>query len=138
MTHNKSLPLSGLHILVVEDNYMVAQLLCGLLEDLGCIVVGPFANAESSAQAVESIRLDGAVLDANLGEGMTSASIAAALKAASVPFLVATGYGALPLSDEVLDRAPRITKPFNDAELEATAIAVFTRLRPAGAFTPLD
>jgi DNA-binding response OmpR family regulator len=131
MANRKSLPLSGLRILVVEDNYMVAQLLNDMLEDLGCIVVGPFANAESAAQAIESSRLDGAVLDANLGNGKTSAPVATALKAAFVPFLVATGYGALPLADEVLDRAPRVTKPFNDAELEATAIAAFTRLSPA-------
>lgn len=131
MANRTSHPLSGLRILVVEDNYMVAQLLSDMLEDLGCVVIGPFADAQSGMKAVESNILDGAVLDANLGSGMTSAPVAAALKAASLPFVVATGYGSLALSDETLDRAPRITKPFNDAELEATAIAAFTRPRPA-------
>jgi CheY-like chemotaxis protein len=122
---SKSLALSGLRILVVEDEFMVADLLTLMLEDLGCIVIGPFADARSGVKAIENNVLDGAVLDANLGGGMTSAPVAAALQAASLPFIVATGYGALTLSDDALDRAPRITKPFNEAELEATAIDVF-------------
>lgn len=133
MADRKSLPLSGLRILVVEDNYMVAHLLSDILEDLGCVVVGPFSNAQSGLQAVENNSLDGAVLDANLGGGTTSAPLADALEAAALPFLVATGYGALALSNEALDRAPRVTKPFSDAELEATAIAAFTRPRADGA-----
>lgn len=128
---NRSHILFGLRVLVVEDNYMVAQLISEILEDWGCVVVGPFPNAQSGAKAIESDRLDGAVLDANLGEGKTSAPVAAALLAASVPFLVATGYGALALAEEVLDRAPRITKPINNAEFEATAIATFARSGPA-------
>ncbi len=130
MANSKSSALSGLRILVVEDNYMIAQLFSDILEDCGCVVIGPYANAQSAAKAVENSRLDGAVLDANLGEGLTSAPVAAALQAASVPFLVATGYGALALADEVLNRAPRIMKPINDAELEATAIVAFTRPNP--------
>jgi DNA-binding response OmpR family regulator len=126
MASKKSPALFGLRILVVEDNYMVAQLLGDILEDWGCVVIGPFPNAQSGVKAIENARLDGAVLDANLGGGMTSAPVAAALLAASVPYLVATGYGVLVLADEVLDRAPRIAKPINDAELEATAIAAFT------------
>lgn len=130
MADRKPHALSGLRILVVEDNYMIAELLSDILKDWGCVVIGPFANAQGGAEAVENGRLDGAVLDANLGDGKTSAPVAAALQAASVPFVVATGYGTLALTEEVLERAPRITKPINDAELEATAIAVFTRPRP--------
>lgn len=127
---NRSHILFGLRILVVEDNYMVAQLISEILEDWGCVVIGPFPNAQSGTRAIETDRLDGAVLDANLGDGKTSAPVAAALVAASVPFLVATGYGALALAEEVLDRAPRITKPINNAEFEATAIATFAHSGP--------
>lgn len=130
MVHSKSSALSGLRILVVEDNYMIAQLFSEILENCGCVVIGPCANAQSGAKAIEDNSLDGAVLDANLGDGFTSAAVAVALHAASVPFLVATGYGTLALAEEVLERAPRITKPINDAEFEATAIATFTRPRP--------
>ncbi len=131
MTVRKSAALAGLRILVVEDDYMVAQLLTLMLEDLGCVVIGPFPDAVSGVAAVRNNNIDGAVIDANLGGGMTSAPVAAALKAASLPFVVATGYGALALSDEALDRAPRVTKPYNEAELEATAMAAFRRSFPA-------
>lgn len=130
MAHRISPALAGLRILIVEDNYLIAHFLRGILEDWGCEVIGPFPNAKSGAKAVENNRLDGALLDANLGEGKTSAPVAAALKAASVPFLVATGYGELALTDEALHRAPRITKPIDEAELEAMAISAFTRPKP--------
>lgn len=131
MTDSKSLPLSGLRILVVEDEYMVAELLTFMLEDLGCVVIGPFPDAASGVAGVRDNIIDGAVIDANLGDGMTSGPVAAALQAASLPFVVATGYGSLILSDEALDRAPRVTKPFITAELEATATATFRRPLPA-------
>jgi len=115
----------------VEDEYMVAQLLTLMLEDLGCVVIGPFPDADSGVAGVRNNIIDGAVLDANLGGGMTSAPVAAALQAASLPFVVATGYGSLTLSDEALDRAPRVTKPFIEAKLEATAMAAFRRPIPA-------
>lgn len=131
MTARKSAALAGLRVLVVEDEYMVAQLLTLMLEDLGCVVIGPFSDADSGVAGVRNNIIDGAVLDANLGDGTTSAPVAAALQAASLPFVVATGYGSLTLSDEALDRAPRVTKPFNEAELEATLMAAFARPFPA-------
>jgi DNA-binding LytR/AlgR family response regulator len=111
---------------------MVALLLSNMLEELGCVVIGPFPDCASGMAAMKHHVLDGAVLDANLGKGFTSAPVAAALKDASVPFMVATGYGALALSDEALDRAPRITKPFDAAELSATALATFVRPHSEG------
>lgn len=131
MTAKTSSALAGLHILVVEDEYMVAELLTLMLENLGCVVIGPFPDAASGVAGIRNNIIDGAVLDANLGGGMTSAPVAAALQAASLPFMVATGYGSLALADEVLDRAPRITKPFNDEELKATAMAAFLRPFPS-------
>lgn len=131
MTAKASAGLAGLRVLVVEDEYMVAQLLTLMLEDLGCVVIGPFPDADSGVAGVRDNIIDGAVLDANLGDGMTSAPVAAALQAASLPFVVATGYGSLTLSDEALDRAPRVTKPFIESELEATVMGAFSRPLPA-------
>lgn len=117
--------LSGLRILVVEDEFMIADMLAAMLEDLGCVVVGPFAETRGGLHAIESKSLDGAVLDANLGGGATSAPVARALHAAALPFVVSTGYGCLRLSDEVLERAPRLQKPFNEQQLQAALISAF-------------
>lgn len=118
--------LAGLRVLVVEDEYMVADYISMTLEDFGCAVVGPVGTIEEALAVVNDGGLDGALLDANLS-GDSSAPIAVALRAASVPFVVATGYGALELPDEALKRAPRISKPFSETELKTTLIAVFKR-----------
>ncbi len=114
--------LDGLRVLVVEDEYMVADYISMLLEDFGCAVIGPVGTVEEALAAVKAGGLDVALLDANLS-GDSSAPIAVALNAASVPFVVATGYGALDLPDEALNRAPRIGKPFSETELNATLVA---------------
>lgn len=114
--------LGGLRVLIVEDEYMVAEHIGMMLEELDCNVVGPVATIEEALAAVDDDVLDGALLDANLN-GESSAPIAAALHAASVPFIVATGYGSLELADEAMNRARRLIKPFSKAELEATLIA---------------
>jgi DNA-binding response OmpR family regulator len=118
--------LTGLRVLVVEDEYMVADYISMVLEDFGCDVVGPVGTIEKALAAVNDGGLDGALLDANLS-GDSSEPIAVALQAASVPFIVATGYGALDLPDEALNRAPRISKPFSETELKATLVAVIKR-----------
>lgn len=114
--------LSGLRILVVEDEYMVAEHICMMLEDFGSDIAGPVGTVEEALAIVNDGALDGALLDTNLN-GDSSAPIAAALLAASVPFVVATGYGALELEDECLNRAARLIKPFSETELKVTLIA---------------
>lgn len=118
--------LAGLRLLIVEDEYMVAEHIGMLLEEFGCDVAGPVSTIEEALAAVGAGGLDGALLDANLG-GDSSAPIAQALQAASVPFIVVTGYGARELADDILDGAPRLTKPFSTADLAETLSAAFTR-----------
>ena len=80
------------HILVAEDEYMVAWHMTEMLRAEGAIVVGPVATIEDALRAVgESPRLDGAVLDVNLG-GAMSYAVADALRARGTPFVLATGY----------------------------------------------
>ena len=72
-------------ILVVEDEYLIADDIAMTLEDLGYDVVGPV----STLAAVRTEALDAALLDANL-DGVSSAAIAAELNAHTVPFVVVT------------------------------------------------
>lgn len=118
--------LAGLRLLVVEDEYMIAEHICILLEDLGCDVAGPVGTIEEAIAILQGGGLDGALLDANLN-GESSAPIAAALYDASVPFVVATGYGSRELSDGTLNTALRIIKPFGKVQLGATLVAAFVR-----------
>ena len=122
MTAARGAVLAGLRLLVVEDEYMIAEHIGMQLEEFGCDVAGPVGTIEEALTILEGGGLDGVLLDANLN-GESSAPIAAALNAASVPFVVATGYGSRELSDDALNAAPRIIKPFGKAELEATLVA---------------
>ena len=118
--------LSDLRLLVVEDEFLIAEHIEQQLESFGCEVVGPVATIEEALAAIGEGDLQGVLLDTNL-RGDSSAPVADALLRANIPFVVVTGYGGRALEDEVLDRAPRLIKPFMPTDLEASLIAAFVR-----------
>lgn len=78
-------------VLVVEDEYLVAHEIVDLLEQWGATIMG---TVQSPAQALDLLARetpDGAVLDINL-RGGSAYSVADALEAAGVPFILVTGY----------------------------------------------
>jgi DNA-binding LytR/AlgR family response regulator len=116
--------LAGLRILVVEDNFLVAEDLRELLARLGCDVVGPAPRVEQGLDLVRQGKLDGAVLDINLG-GEDCFPIAAALEERSVPFLFLTGYDDRTLIPAEYRQAPRLSKPVDVARLVSIARQIF-------------
>lgn len=109
----QSVELQGRRILVVEDDYLVAQSLCALLEEAGATIVGPFGWADEALKFVEAHRdaFDSAVLDVDL-HGEKSYPIADWLAGRDVRFVFTTGYGADALDPGYL-RYPRCEKPFD-------------------------
>ena len=90
--------LQGRRVLVVEDEYVLASDLCDELEGAGAIVVGPAPTLEAALALLDDgARLDGAVLDVNLG-GVMVFPLADLLVERQAPFVFTTGYdaGALP------------------------------------------
>jgi CheY-like chemotaxis protein len=85
--------ISGLKVLVVEDEFLVAMVIEEVLAEFGCVVAG---IATTVAQALGEIQaaddLDVAILDVNLG-GEKVFPVADALRARNVPFVFSTGYG---------------------------------------------
>ena len=81
-------------ILVVEDEYMLADELRTELGDVGAIVLGPVGTL---AQAIDLIgqeeSIDGAILDVNL-RGKMAYPAADLLLDRGVPFIFTTGYDA--------------------------------------------
>ncbi|MDB5456854.1 MAG: response regulator [Caulobacter sp.] len=84
-------------IMIVEDEALVAMMVEDLLNDLGCEVAGSFGAVGEALAWLDDPehRPDGAVLDVNIGGEMVF-PVAERLKARGVPFVFATGYGALP------------------------------------------
>ena len=91
---------------------MVAMMIEDMLADLGCVVVG-VAGTVSQGMALagdETLQIDGAVLDVNLG-GEKVFPVAERLTARGVPFIFSTGYGPAGIS-EAYARTPTLAKPY--------------------------
>ena len=111
--------LSGHRILVVEDEWLIADYLATMLEDMECKVVGPVSTVADALARVAAGEIDCALLDANLN-GESSESVADALTTNSVPFIVVTGYGALDLATDTMNSALRLSKPLAEADLRSS------------------
>lgn len=111
--------LHGLRVLVVEDTFLIADLIVETLREQGCSVVGPAARLQQGLALVEGQPLDGALLDVNLA-GELCYPIADALAHRGVPFVFLSGYGDAGIPPEYR-QVPRLTKPFTLAELVALA-----------------
>jgi CheY-like chemotaxis protein len=99
-------------ILIVEDEFLIAEELREAFEDLGAVVVGPVATVDAALAIIGSGEpLDGATLDISLGREK-SFPVVEALLERDLPVVLLTGYGegALP---EHLRHVPRCEKPFN-------------------------
>jgi DNA-binding NtrC family response regulator len=106
-------------VLIVEDEYFIADDMAQALRELGAEVVGPVPNLTRAAAFIAANdRIDAAVLDINLA-GESVFPIADMLADRGVPFVFATGYdqSALPPS---YGRVLRWEKPFNPEDLART------------------
>ena len=108
--------LAGCRILVVEDEYFLADELKRAAKRLGAEVVGPAPTHEEALGLLDqSPSVDLAVLDINL-RGETAYTVAEALEARGVPFVFATGYNPNTIPDRFA-RVPRWTKPVDPGDL---------------------
>jgi DNA-binding response OmpR family regulator len=83
--------LAGHLVLVVEDDYFIAEEICTALRRTGAAVVGPAPDVEQGRVLMSQQRLDCAVLDVNL-HGEHVFQLAGELRARGVPSIFATGY----------------------------------------------
>lgn len=105
--------LTGRRILLVEDESLVAMLLETILEDMGCVPVGPVGTVAEALEVVaDDPLLDAALLDVNVA-GVEVFPVAEALKVKGTPFVFSTGYGEGGLPDEWRGQAT-IQKPFTE------------------------
>lgn len=84
--------LSGLRILVVEDEPLLAWELELALAAVGAIVVGPASTLRSAFRLARETGFAAAIVDYRLGEEETS-PLAALLYERGIPFIVHTGHG---------------------------------------------
>jgi len=115
--------LQDLRVLMVENDEMSAALLQMQLVQAGAVVVGLAATVAESLRLLQETSPDVALLDYRLARNETSEPVAAALAAAGVPFVLATGMTAdqLPASmrDGVLLVKPYLSVDLSQALLRA-------------------
>jgi CheY-like chemotaxis protein len=108
--------LSGLRLLVVEDDMLIAMMIEDILVECGCTVVGPASRLADALRLAQHEAIDGAMLDLNLG-GERADGVAAALQARGIPFVVITGYGPEAAGRD-LPAVPILPKPFDPETLQ--------------------
>lgn len=116
--------MKGKRVLVVEDEYMLADDLRRAFEDHGSTVLGPVGNVGDALNTIATGEtIDAAVLDLNLG-GERAFAVADALVARGVPLLIATGYSERDIPDRFA-KIKRCEKPVDpDRVVEALARAI--------------
>ena len=108
--------LAGCRVLLVEDEYYLADDLKRAASQLGAEVIGPAPTcAEALALLDRTARIDLAVLDINL-RGESVYDVADVLEARGVPFVFATGYEATTIPDRFA-HVPYWTKPVDPGDL---------------------
>jgi len=127
---NEQQPLSGLRILIVEDEFVVAMEMVEEMEGLGATVTASVGTLSEAREAART-PIDGVLLDVQLGEEKTY-ELATDLQAAGTPFILTTGFDTAMLP-EPLRASPRLSKPFSPVALKRMATQVFqTQAAAAG------
>ncbi len=107
---------NGTRILVVEDNFLAAEVVRDMLESSGCTVIGPVGRLAEGLRLAEQEELDGAVLDINLN-GDWCFPIARVLGQRGVPFIFLTGYDDCAIIPAELRPVRRLGKPILGQQL---------------------
>jgi DNA-binding response OmpR family regulator len=113
----------GRKILVVEDNFLLAEMVSNCLRDWGMEAIGPASRLREVCQLARERALDGALVDVKLGESLCS-PVCTILKTRNIPFVFMTGYEDLSMIPLEFRAAPVVWKPFRDDELKAAVALI--------------
>ncbi|HVX75177.1 MAG TPA: response regulator [Bradyrhizobium sp.] len=95
--------LAGRRVLVIEDEYFLADDIVRALTALGAQTIGPFGDVDEATHVVDrDIAIDAAIMDVNLRSEMVF-PLARILRARKVPFIFTTGYDRSSIDAEFQD-----------------------------------
>jgi CheY-like chemotaxis protein len=120
--------LSGLRLLIVEDDALVALNLQEFVESLGCSVVGPTGRLSEAFAIIDAEHIDGAMLDINL-HGEMVYPLAERLAERDVPILFCSGYAFTSAVPEQFAHYPQVAKPCVEQTLRTAMMETFGYLK---------
>jgi DNA-binding response OmpR family regulator len=117
--HREAQAWHGGRVLVCEDNFLMAEVVCDFLRECALEPIGPAAGLESAINLARECALDGALLDINLN-GRLCFPVCTILSTRHVPFVFLTGYSELSRSLIPLEfRGARLlSKPFEPYDMK--------------------
>ena len=118
--------LAGRSVLVIEDDFYLADDARQTLEDAGASVLGPVSSMEDALGLLDQTNPDCALVDINLGAGPSFAP-AQAIRSRNIPLIFLTGYDASAIPSEFAD-APCLQKPVDTRKLLAAVAALVAPL----------
>jgi CheY-like chemotaxis protein len=103
-----------MRILIVEDEYLIAEDLAEAVRQLGGEVVGPALSLEEANTLLSTLEIDAAVLDVNV-RGKSALPLADRCAKAGIRFVLTTGYDHADLGAH--DKAQCFQKPADSVEV---------------------
>lgn len=113
--------LSGLRVLIVEDEPLLQLELADMLEEWGCQIAGTAGRVGTALQIADEAEFDVALLDVNLA-GENVDPVVRELERRGTPFLFLTGYGAKIVAGR--HRPVAVDKPYDHARIREAIVQV--------------
>jgi CheY-like chemotaxis protein len=107
--HPTGRPGAPARVLLVENDFLIAETVTDQLSELGYAVVGPAYSLTEAIRIAESESIDATLLDWRL-DGVTSDAVADILLERQIPFTFLTGY--TEIADSRYRKIPLLKKPF--------------------------
>jgi CheY-like chemotaxis protein len=125
--------MSGLRILLVEDEILIAEDARIRLQDMGHQVIGIAASGPEAVQKAGEMRPDLILMDVRLQGAMNGVEAARRIRSqADTPIIYVTAHASILASSECGDGFTCLAKPFSPLQLEAAIHAIQGRReRPA-------
>ena len=122
------------HILICEDEILIAIQIATLVEECGCEAIGPFVWGRDALSYLKHQTIDAAILDIELLDG-ASTPLARALREAGRPMIVLSGLRANSPPPEFAG-VEWLTKPADENRLRAFLKAVAVNFKTANTPPP--
>jgi DNA-binding NtrC family response regulator len=109
--------MTARRVLIVEDSLIIAMEAEEILHEIGMDAVEIASNLQQAAAAIDAETYDFALLDVNLGEGM-SFDFARSLNERGIRFGFVSGYSDTQDFPDDLQQVPLLVKPFDAVAMQ--------------------